>query len=53
MSTKNNIHPIEKRILDITYQEKLSHLSSCLSAWPIIYEIYNKKQDDEIFILSN
>lgn len=53
MFTKNNIHPIEKRILDITYQEKLSHLSSCLSAWPIIYEIYNKKQDNEIFILSN
>ncbi len=53
MSIKSDLHPIEKRILDITYQEKLSHLSSCLSAWPIIYEIYNKKQDDEIFILSN
>ena len=47
------MHPIEQRIIDITYQEKLSHLSSCLSAWPIIHEIYNKKQDDEVFILSN
>jgi transketolase len=53
MSIKTNLHPIEKRILDITYQERLSHLSSCLSAWPIIYEIYNKKKDDEVFILSN
>jgi transketolase len=44
---------IEKRIIDITYQEKLSHLSSCLSAWPIIHEIYNNKLDDEVFILSN
>ena len=47
------MHPIEKRIIDITYQERLSHLSSCLSAWPIIHEIYNRKADDEVFILSN
>ena len=47
------MHNIEKRIIDITYQEKLSHLSSVLSAWPIIHEIYNKKLDDEVFILSN
>lgn len=47
------MHAIEKRIIDITYQEKLSHLSSCLSAWPIIHEIYTRKADDEVFILSN
>jgi transketolase len=47
------MHPIEKRIIDITYQEKLSHMSSCLSAWPIIHEIYNEKKEDEVFILSN
>lgn len=47
------MHEIPKRIIDITYQEKLSHLSSCLSAWPIVHEIYNEKQDDEVFILSN
>lgn len=45
--------PLERRIIDITYQEKLSHLSSCLSAVPIIEEIYNEKADDEVFILSN
>jgi transketolase len=44
---------LEKRIMDITYQEGLSHLSSTLSALPIIEEIYKEKKDDEIFILSN
>lgn len=43
----------KKRLIDITYQEKLSHLSSCLSSLPIIEEIYNLKKEDEIFILSN
>ena len=47
------MHQIEKRIVDITYQEKLCHLSSCLSAWPIIHEIYNIKKEDDVFILSN
>lgn len=44
---------ILKRLIDITYKEKLSHLSSCISSLPIIEEIYNLKKDDEIFILSN
>lgn len=47
------MHPTERRIFEVTYQEKLSHLSSCLSAWPIIHEIYEEKKDDEVFILSN
>jgi transketolase N-terminal domain/subunit len=47
------MHPTEKRIIDITYQERLSHLSSCLSAWPIIHEIYEKMSTDDVFILSN
>lgn len=44
---------IINRIIDITYSEKLSHLSSTLSAAPIIEEIYNEKKEDEVFILSN
>ena len=47
------MNKLQKRILDITYQEKLSHLSSCLSALPIIDCIYNLKKENEIFILSN
>jgi transketolase len=42
-----------RRVIDITYSEKLSHLSSTLSALPILEEIYDKKADDEVFILSN
>lgn len=45
--------PLARRIIDITYQERLSHLSSTLSALPIIEEIYGLRQDDEVFILSN
>jgi len=47
------MNKLVKRILDISYQENLSHLSSCLSALPILEEIYEKKQEDEVFILSN
>jgi transketolase len=47
------MHKTIRRIIDITYNEKLSHLSSCLSAWPIINEIYDKKALDDVFILSN
>ena len=45
--------PLERRIIDITYQEKMSHLSSVLSAAPIIEEIYAKKHNDEVFVLSH
>ncbi len=44
---------LERRLIDITYQERLSHLSSTLSALPIIEEIYRQRQNDEVFILSN
>lgn len=44
---------LTRRLIDITYQERLSHLSSTLSALPIIEEIYEQRQNDEVFILSN
>lgn len=53
MVLRQNQSKLIQRLIDITYQEKLSHLSSCISSLPIIEEIYNQKQDDEIFILSN
>jgi transketolase len=43
----------KRRLIDITYQERLSHLSSTLSALPIIEEIYEQRKHDEVFILSN
>ena len=51
-----NISNIEKqllkRILDISFKHKLAHLGSCLSALPIIYNIYLLKEEKDIFILS-
>lgn len=43
---------LKKRIIDISYRHKLSHLSSCLTAVEIIEEIYKLKQPDEKFVLS-
>src|SRR5690554_2275237 len=43
----------EKRILEITYKKKLSHISSCLTAFRLIDNIYKVKKDDEPFILDN
>ena len=47
------MNDLTRRLIDITYQEKLSHLSSTLSALPIIEEIYQLRKDDDVFILSN
>ena len=47
------MNALTRRLIEITYNEKLSHLSSTLSALPIIEEIYAKRKDDEVFILSN
>ena len=44
---------LERRIIDITYRRGLSHLSSTLSAAPIIDEIYTTKRPQDPFILSN
>lgn len=43
----------EKRIIEISYRKGLSHLSSCLTAFRLIDNIYKIKKDDEPFILSN
>ena len=44
---------LKRRILDISYKLKLSHLGSCLTAVDIIDEIYSVKQPDEKFVLSS
>ena len=44
---------LKKRILEIAYKHKLSHLGSYLSAVDIIEEIYKKKNKEDIFILSS
>jgi len=44
---------LKKRILEIAYKNKLSHLGSYLSSVDIIDKIYSKKSKDDIFILSS
>jgi len=43
----------KKRILEIAYKNKLSHLGSYFSSLDIIDEIYSKMSNDDIFILSS
>ena len=43
---------LKRRIIEISYKYKKSHIGSCLTALDIIEEIYNLKKDDEKFILS-
>ena len=44
---------LKKRILDIAYKNKLTHLGSYLSSVDIIDKIYSKKNLEDIFILSS
>jgi transketolase N-terminal domain/subunit len=48
-----DIEQLKARILELAFQYKLSHLGSSLTALPIICEIYEKKNPDDIFILSS
>lgn len=47
------MNQLEKRIIDISYEKKIGHLSSNLNAVNIIDEIYSTKKDYEPFILSS
>jgi transketolase len=42
-----------KRIIELSYQLKLSHLGSCLSTIDIIDAVYRVKRNEERFVLSN
>ena len=44
---------LKRRIIEISYPRKLSHLGSCLTAMDIIKEIYDLKKPNEKFILSS
>lgn len=44
---------LRRRILQISYERKLSHIGSCLSAVDIIDTIYDIKKSDEKFVLSS
>jgi transketolase len=44
---------LSNRLIEISYNHKLSHISSCLTSLPIIYDIYSRKKEGERFVLSN
>lgn len=44
---------LHKRILDISYKKKLSHISSCLTSVDIIDSMYDVMKSDDRFVLSN
>ena len=50
--TELNEQDLRKRILQISFDHKLSHIGSCLSILPILIDIYNTKEKDEKVILS-
>jgi len=43
---------LAKRIIDLSYEYRLSHINSSLNAVDIIDDIFSKKGEDDIFILS-
>lgn len=47
------MNPLKKRILDLSYKHKLSHIGSCLSTVDTLDKIYSIKKKDEPLILSN
>jgi transketolase N-terminal domain/subunit len=42
-----------ERIVEISYNNKLSHIGSCLMTYPILEHIYSTKQPDDIVVLSS
>lgn len=46
------MNELKKRILEISYKNKSSHIGSCLTAVDLIDQVYQMKQPDEPFILS-
>lgn len=42
-----------RRVVEISYKMRLSHVGSCLSALPIIADIYEQKKPDEKVVISN
>ena len=47
-----NLKKLKRRIVEISYKHKLSHIGSCLTSLPIIDAIYNLKKPEDRFILS-
>lgn len=47
------LNKLEREILDISYENKTSHIGSCLTAAGLIDKIYLVKKEQDVFVLSN
>jgi len=47
------VNELEKRIIDISYRHKLTHVSSCLNCVNLLDWMYKQRKDDEPVILGN
>lgn len=47
------MNPLEKRIVDISYRHKLTHVSSCLNTVNVIDYIYAVRKPNDPFVLGN
>ena len=47
------MNSLEKRVIDLSYKHRLSHIGSCITALPIIHNIYALKEKKDVFVLSN
>ena len=47
------MNSFERRVIDLSYKHKLSHIGSCITALPIIKNIYCVMEDRDVFVLSN
>lgn len=45
------MNAVERRIVDLSFRHKLTHISSCLNLVNLLTEIYAKRKDDEPVIL--
>jgi transketolase len=53
MKTELDLKALKRRVIDISYRNRLSHLGSCLTALPILKHIYETKLPDEKVVLSS
>lgn len=47
------IEKLNSRILEISKKHNLSHLGSCFTSLPIIFDIFQSKSESDKFVLSN
>lgn len=52
MNREETIQQLERRIIDLSYKHRLSHIGSCLTALPAIYDIHEEMSLHDKFVLS-